>query len=173
DGADRKLNISLPSTSACTLLVDLELSRTSARTPWMAQLESLDDLDAPDSPLLRFGRILKRLGVFEDTEIALPDNRSRMAAFAELREAVPAGVNRRVAQAKKIDPAISKTAADMIVPFERFGDMMRECRRLFAERDPDLAVWGHISAGNVHPNVIPRHADDVAKGRDAILELGA
>jgi len=173
DGVDRKFNISLPSESACVLLVDLELSRAASRTPWLAQLESMDDLDAPDSPLVRFGRILKRLGVFEDTELALPDNRSRAAAFAELREAVPAGVNRRVAQAKRQDPGISKTAADMIVPFDRFGDMMRECRRLFAARDLDLAVWGHISDGNVHPNVIPRNAEDVRKGREAILELGA
>jgi D-lactate dehydrogenase (cytochrome) len=173
DGIDRKLHVSLPSKSACALLIDLELSRAASRTPWMAQLESIDDLDPPDSPLVRFGRILKRLGVFEDTEIALPDNRSRAAAFAELREAVPAGVNRRVAQAKRQDPAISKTAADMIVPFDHFGDMMRECRRLFAERDLDLAVWGHISDGNVHPNVIPRNAEDMRKGREAILELGA
>ena len=122
---------------------------------------------------MRFCRLLDRHGVLDDTEIALPNDRARAAAFAELREAVPAGVNRRVAQAKQRDPAISKTAADMIVPFDRFGDMMRECRRLFAERDLDLAVWGHISDGNVHPNVIPRHADDVKKGREAILELGA
>ena len=86
--------------------------------------------------------------------------------------AVPAGVNRRVAQAKQHDPAISKTAADMIVPFERFGEMMATCRRLFAERDLDLAVWGHISDGNVHPNVIPRSAADIENGRDAILALG-
>ena len=173
DGIDRKLNIGLPPDSAGALLIDLELSRAAARTPWLTQLESLDDLDAADSPLLRFGRILKRVGVFEDTEIALPDNRSRAAAFAELREAVPMGVNRRVAHAKQEDPAISKTAADVIVPFHRFADMMRECRRLFAERDLDLAVWGHISDGNVHPNVIPRNAEDVRKSREAILELGA
>jgi D-lactate dehydrogenase (cytochrome) len=60
----------------------------------------------------------------------------------------------------------------MIVPFDRFADMMTECRRLFAERDLDLAVWGHISDGNVHPNVIPKNAEDVRKGRDAILQLG-
>ena len=62
---------------------------------------------------------------FDDAEIALPGDRSRARAFAELREAVPAGVNRRVALAKQIDPAISKTAADMIVPYDRFGEMMR------------------------------------------------
>ena len=106
------------------------------------------------------------------TAIALPGTRSRAAAFAERREAVPAGVNRRVAQARQADPAISKTAADMIVPFDRFADMMRECRRLFAERNLDVAVWGHISDGNVHPNVIPRRGEDVIKGREAILELG-
>ena len=171
DGVDRRLNIALPSGAAVVLLIDLELPG-APQTAWLAELESLDDDSAPDSPLVRFGRILQRRGVLDDTEVALPGNRSRAAAFAEMREAVPAGVNRRVAEARRGDPAISKTAADMIVPFDRFGDMMRECRRLFAERDLDLAVWGHISDGNVHPNVIPRGADDVIEGRAAILELG-
>ncbi len=49
---------------------------------------------------------------------------------------------------------------------------MAECRRLFEERDLDFAVWGHISDGNVHPNVLPRSVADVQKGRDAILQLG-
>ena len=130
-----------------------------------AQLESIRDADAADSPLVRFCRMLDRHGVLDDAEIALPDDRARAAAFAELREAVPAGVNRRVAQAQAdAISAISKTAADMIVPFDRFGDMMRECRRLFAERDLDLAVWGHISDGNVHPNVIPRQRGRCEEG---------
>ena len=173
DGIDRKLDITLPAGSAVVLLVDLELSPAAAGMNLWAQLESIRDPQAPDSPLVRFCRLLDRHGVLDDTEIALPADRSRAAAFAELREAVPAGVNRRVAQAKQIDREISKTAADMIVPFERFGDMMRECRRLFEARGLDLAVWGHISDGNVHPNVIPRSADDVRQGREAILELGA
>ncbi len=172
DGVDRKLDVALPSGAAVALLVDLELPAAAASNLW-SELESVRDSSAIDSPLVRFCRLLDRNGVLDDTEIALPADRSRAAAFAELREAVPAGVNRRVAQAKQADPAISKTAADMIVPFDRFGEMMRECRRLFAERDLDLAVWGHISDGNVHPNVIPRSAGDVTKGRDAILDLGA
>ena len=172
DGVDRRLNISLPSGAAVVLLIDLELPGAAPDTSWLAEIESLGDATTPDSPLVRFGHILQRRGVLDDTEIALPGNRSRAAAFAEMREAVPAGVNRRVAEARRGDPAISKTAADMIVPFDRFGDMMHECRRLFAERHLDLAVWGHISDGNVHPNVIPRRGDDVIKGRDAILELG-
>ena len=90
-----------------------------------------------------------------------------------VREAVPAGVNRRVGIAKRdIDPLIEKTAADMVVPAERFAEMMAIYRRGFESRGLDYAVWGHISDGNVHPNVIPRTADDAQRGCEAILELG-
>jgi D-lactate dehydrogenase (cytochrome) len=173
DGVDRKLEISLPSGAAVVLLIDLELSAAASAADLWSQLENVRDASAADSPLVRFCRMLDARGVLDDTEMALPRDRARAAALAELREAVPAGVNRRVALAKQQDPMISKTAADMIVPFDRFADMMRECRRLFAERDLDLAVWGHISDGNVHPNVIPRRAGDVEKGKEAILELGS
>ena len=173
DGIDQKLDIILPGGAAVALLIDLELPDAASDAQLWQQLENARDPNASDSPVMRFCRMLDRFGVLDDTEIALPNDRARAAAFAELREAVPAGVNRRVAIAKQRDPAISKTAADMIVPFERFGEMMTICRRLFAERNLDLAVWGHVSDGNVHPNVIPRSAADIEHGKDAILELGA
>ncbi len=138
-----------------------------------AALENARDPGAPDSPIVRFCRTLDRHGALDHAEVALPSDERRAAAFAELREAVPTAVNRRVALARhQLDPQISKTAADMIVPFDRFEDMMAVCRTLFAERGLDLAVWGHISDGNVHPNLIPRSYDDVIAGRAAILELG-
>jgi D-lactate dehydrogenase (cytochrome) len=172
DGIDRRFDITLPGGAAMVLLIDIELSAALAGTDlWPVIAESLEP-DAKDSPLTRFCRLLHRHGVFDDAEITLPGDRSRVQAFTEMREAVPAGVNRRVAHAKQIDPAIAKTAADMIVPYDRFGEMMTECRRLFAGHGLDLAVWGHISDGNVHPNVIPTSAEDVRKGRDAILALG-
>lgn len=173
DGVDRKLDIALPTGAAIILLVELELPRAVAAGELWRQLETARDADAPDSPLRRFCTLLDGHGALDDAEIALPGNQARAAAFAELREAVPAGVNRRVALAQQqVDPGIYKTAADMIVPFDRFAEMMRTCRRLFAERGLDLAVWGHISDGNVHPNVIPRSAADVQTGQDAILALG-
>ena len=173
DGVDRRLDIALPAGSGIALLIDLELSPEAASTDLWRVIESALEPSAKDSALTRFCRVLRRHGAMDDAEITMPGDRSRAAAFAELREAVPAGVNRRVAHAKQRDQAISKTAADMIVPYDRFGEMMTACRRLFAERDLDLAVWGHISDGNVHPNVIPRSAGDVEKGREAILALGA
>jgi D-lactate dehydrogenase (cytochrome) len=173
EGIDRRLDIMIPDRTGALLLIELELGMPASIDVLWHQLESARESTAIDSPLTRFCRLLDRHRVLDDAEVALPADARRQAAFVELREAVPAAVNRRVAAAQRnIDARISKTAADMIVPFERFGDMMRGCRRLFAERDLDLAVWGHISDGNVHPNVIPRSAADVDRGREAILELG-
>jgi len=173
DGIDRKLGIALPSGTGIVLLVELELSAQAASGDLWQQLETARDEDAADSPLRRFCALLDACGALDDAEVALPGETGRAAAFAELREAVPAGVNRRVALAQQqIDPRIYKTAADMIVPYEHFGEMMQVCRRLFAERGLDLAVWGHISDGNVHPNVIPASAEDVTRGQEAILALG-
>jgi D-lactate dehydrogenase (cytochrome) len=173
DGVDRKLDVTLPSGAGIVLLIELELPRPETDDALWRQLETARDADADDSPLRRLCALLDRHGALDDAEIALPGHHARAAAFAELREAVPAGVNRRVALAQQqIDPRIYKTAADMIVPFDRFGEMMRVCRQLFAERGLDLAVWGHISDGNVHPNLIPTSADDVKKGQEAILLLG-
>ena len=173
DGVDRKLDITLPTGTGIVLLIEMELSLSAAGADLWEQLETAREADAADSPMRRFCTLLDRHGALDNAEIALPANHARAAAFAELREAVPAGVNRRVALAQQqIDARIYKTAADMIVPFDRFAEMMRTCRQLFAERGLDLAVWGHISDGNVHPNVIPKSADDVKKGQEAILALG-
>ncbi|HJU41612.1 MAG TPA: FAD-binding oxidoreductase [Vicinamibacterales bacterium] len=172
DGINEKLDIHLPQGTGIVLLIDLELPEEHAAADSWHVIESALDTSAVDSPLTRFCRLLDRHHVLDDAEIALPGERRRAAAFAELREGVPAGVNRRVALAKQLEGGISKTAADMIVPYDRFGEMMTICRQLFADRSLDLAVWGHISDGNVHPNVIPHSADDVRKGRDAILALG-
>jgi D-lactate dehydrogenase (cytochrome) len=60
----------------------------------------------------------------------------------------------------------------MVAPFERFGEMMTVYRNGFARRGLDAAIWGHISDGNVHPNVLPRSYEDVEQGKAAILEFG-
>jgi D-lactate dehydrogenase (cytochrome) len=86
---------------------------------------------------------------------------------------VPAAVNARVGRAKQtIDPRIEKTAADMIVPFDRFDDLLSFYDEEFQRRRLDAAVWGHISDGNLHPNVIPRSIADVESGKEAILAFG-
>jgi D-lactate dehydrogenase (cytochrome) len=103
----------------------------------------------------------------------LPGDRKRAAQILEIREAVPAAVNELVGSAKRtIGPAIEKVAGDMVVPFDQLGAMVRAARAGFDRRGLDHAIWGHVSDGNLHPNVIPHSVNDVRAGKEAILELG-
>ncbi len=91
-----------------------------------------------------------------------------MRQLLDLREAVPAGVNARVARAKLRDARVEKTAGDLVVPFDALEDMLRIFDEEFAQRGLAAAVWGHVSDGNLHPNVIPASFADVQAGQAAI-----
>jgi D-lactate dehydrogenase (cytochrome) len=171
DGADRRCDVRVPPGTELALLAQLELAPGTTGADALSQIE--ESLSGLETPLARVCRLLHAHGVFDAAEIALPGHARRAEQLIALREAVPAGVNQRVGRAQQtIDARIAKTAADMIVPFERFGEMMRIYRDGFAARGLDFALWGHISDGNVHPNVLPRSYADVERGKDAILFFG-
>jgi len=173
DGADRRHDVSFPPGTELALLVQIELPSGTTEAEAYAQIEASLTAGAPDGAIGRICRLLSAHGVFDDTEMALPDNARRAEQLIALRESVPAGVNQRVGRAQHdIDPRIAKTAADMIVPFERFGEMMQIYRDGYSSRGLDYAIWGHISDGNVHPNVIPQSYADVERGTEAILYFG-
>jgi D-lactate dehydrogenase (cytochrome) len=173
DGADRRHDVSFPPGTALALLVQIELPSGTTEADAYAQIEASLTAGAPDGAMGRICRLLSAHGVFDDTEMALPGNARRAEQLIAVRESVPAGVNQRVGRAQHdIDPRIAKTAADMIVPFERFGEMMQIYREGYTSRGLDYAIWGHISDGNVHPNVIPRSYADVERGKEAILCFG-
>jgi D-lactate dehydrogenase (cytochrome) len=172
DGVARRHNLSIPPASEIILLVQLELAPATADSV-TRQVEEALMPGAADSTVVRLCRLLDEMELLAATELALPGHMRRMEDFVAAREAVPAGVNQRVGTVKRQrDERIAKTAADMIVPFERFAEMMEIYKRGFESRQLDYAIWGHISDGNVHPNVIPRSFVDVEKGREAILEFG-
>jgi D-lactate dehydrogenase (cytochrome) len=172
DGADRRNDVTFPSGTALALLVQIELPPGTTDAAGFAEIASAFDAGTA-TPLARVCRVLAAHDAFDDAEMALPGNARRAAQLFNLRESVPAGVNQRVGAAQRdVDPRIAKTAADMIVPFERFAEMMAIYRNGFAARGLDFAVWGHISDGNVHPNVIPRSYADVERGKEAILAFG-
>jgi D-lactate dehydrogenase (cytochrome) len=173
DGAATKHDVLLPSETGALLLVQLELPAGTTAEEVYDDVGVAMEEDAPDTPVVRLCRILADFGLLEVTELAPPGNESRIADLIGIREAVPSGVNYRVGRAQAtIDSRIAKTAADMIVPFERFAEMNAIYRAGFEKRGLDYAIWGHISDGNVHPNVIPRSYQDVLAGREAILEFG-
>jgi D-lactate dehydrogenase (cytochrome) len=173
DGEDAKQDVRFPDGTATALLVQMELPAGVTAERAFDEIGRVRDADAPDTPLLRFCRLLDSAGVFDDTEMALPGDRRRAQQFFDLREAVPSAVKHRIGIAKQtVGASIEKTAGDMIVPFEQFGDMLAIYRDGFERRGLDYAIWGHVSDGNVHPNVLPRTIDEMLAGREAILEFG-
>ena len=169
----RPAKVAIPRGTAVALLIQLELpAGTDARTAY-EQVAGAGSVDTADGPLVRFVNLIERYGLSDATELAAPGDDRRAAELLAFREAVPTAVNRLVGEAKRtIDGRIEKTAADMVVPFDRFAEMMDVYRAGFESRGLDYAVWGHLSDGNVHPNVIPRSHEDVLKGKAAILEFG-
>jgi D-lactate dehydrogenase (cytochrome) len=172
DGIDRQLGVAIPQAAVIALLVTLELpAGTTAESAY-------DDIATPvgsgaRGPLSRLCELIDGAGALDDTQIAVPGDRLRAAQLIALREGVPAAVNARVGRAKReVDARIAKTAADMIVPFEHFEALLDLYDVEFRRRGLDAAVWGHISDGNVHPNVIPRSIADVESGKEAILAFG-
>jgi len=173
DGVDRQQGVSIPPTAAVALVIHLELGAGMTSEVARDQIADARSASAPDSAIGRFCRLLDRRGLFDDTEMVMPGDGRRAEALLAVREAAPVGVNRRAGHAKRlVDPRIEKTAADMVVPFERFSEMSAIYRDGFERRGLDYAIWGHVSDGNVHPNVIPRTYADVVAGREAILEFG-
>jgi D-lactate dehydrogenase (cytochrome) len=172
DGLDHAAGIALPANAEIALLVTLELPAGTGAGQAFDEIGRAQDSGAPDTPLVRFCGMLAAAGVLDSVEIAVPGDTARAAQLMALREGVPASVNKRVARAKTSDARVEKIAADMIVPFEKLGGLLAFYDDQFRRRGLDAAVWGHISDGNVHPNVIPRSQADVESGQEAILECG-
>jgi D-lactate dehydrogenase (cytochrome) len=172
DGSDAKHGIHVPPGTEIALLVQVELpAGTSGEAVYEAVASALD-AGAPDNPIGRFCRVLDGAGVLEHVEVAVPGDRRRAEQFFAFREAAPEAVKHRVGVASRTTPGVQKTAADMIVPFECFGEILAVYREGFERRGLNYAIWGHVSDGNVHPNVLPRTLADVEAGQQAILEFG-
>lgn len=125
-----------------------------------------------ESALARLDDVLQAEGVTDDPVLASPEDQHGARRLFDLREAVPAAVNALVAAAKqRSHPDIEKTAGDPVVPFERLGESLERYRAAFEKRGLDYAIWGHVSDGNLHTNLIPKTMDDVERGREAILDI--
>ncbi|HYX50418.1 MAG TPA: FAD-binding oxidoreductase, partial [Ktedonobacteraceae bacterium] len=172
DGSDRRNAISLGPDARTLLLIQFELHPTWAARAYDDLAQALEP-DAPDVPLVQLVRILEQSGRLEGTELVMPGDWERIERMYALREAVPYGVNARVLHAKQNQhPSITKMAADMIVPFDHLGTMMQIFRKGFEAFGLDYAIWGHISDGNMHPNILPRSLVDIQQAQQVLLKAG-
>jgi D-lactate dehydrogenase (cytochrome) len=135
----------------------------------LLQLEVRGDENAA---MERLSEVLASSGIRDDPLVALPGDDGAAGRLVELREAVPAAVNALIGAAKAdVHPDIEKTAGDFIVPFDRLAASLALYRDTFERHGVDYAMWGHLSDGNLHPNVLPRSVDEMHRGRRALKEI--
>jgi D-lactate dehydrogenase (cytochrome) len=172
-GAVAPGGIELPGDAVLAILVtiDLPAGYTAARA--YEEIAAVDSSGGDRTPLGRFCSVLEAHDALAAAQIAVPGDRTHAQQLIGIREAVPAAVNAQVGRLKAtVDRRIQKVAADVIVPFEQIERLIAFCADAFAARALDGAVWGHISDGNLHPNVIPQSMAAVANGQDAVLAIG-
>jgi D-lactate dehydrogenase (cytochrome) len=164
DGKDRELRVRASGETRAAIIFQLELPADTADHAVSTEAHG---------PIGRLCRLLGDGGLLDGLEVSLPGEERRAEQILEVREAVPVAVNHRVAAVQRAGQAkVRKTAADMIVPFGALPEMLAAYRRRLAESGLDHAIWGHVSDGNLHVNVLPRRDEDVAAGDAIILELG-
>jgi D-lactate dehydrogenase (cytochrome) len=172
-GADQRTRVTVSPTAGAVLLAQLDLAPGTTAAQVHQEVGLAATADAPDTPIVHLCRLLDAEGLLDATQLAAPGDDTRAAEMLAFREAVPEAVNRRVGIAKRtVDDKIEKTAADMIVPYPRFADSLSLFRDAFESRGLDYAIWGHISDANLHPNLLPRTADEVRLGQEVILACG-
>ena len=130
----------------------------------MVQIEVESDDGAT---LARLQDLLDSCGVTDEATVAAPDDERGAQRLFELREAVPAERQRAGRSGEgQAHPDIEKTAGDMVVPFSQLAESLALYRQAFESRGLDYAIWGHVSDGNLHPNLIPRTLEDMTRGRE-------
>lgn len=173
DGQPGRSGVELQDDSQAALFFQMELPLDMDEEAATEQFAAYFEGEDCDPAFSQLGALLERFDALDNLEIAWPGDSKRAKQLFEMRDRVPTLVNHLVADAQRdVDGRIHKTAADMCVAFEHFAEMMKVYHQGFQEAELDYAIWGHISDGNVHPNVIPKSWQDVVRGKELLLKFG-
>ncbi len=172
-GIDRRLRVEIPQSAGAAVFFELELADRTSDAEVQELIEGFFARrgDLPDVASIRLFDILDRHGGLEGLELGFPEDDRRRRAMFELRHAVPVRVSERIAEIRRSEPGVAKVGGDLIVPFERLGEMIDLYAEGFSRRGLDYAIWGHLGDGNLHPNAIPRCAAEMRPAREAMIEF--
>lgn len=171
-GDAARLRVPIPEHAGTALIFEVELPDPLSDEQAQDQLAAVWEGTGgtlPDTPLVRLCGMLKDHDALDGLDLAFPEDRVRQVAFRELREAVPTRVNEILAQRARSQPGVEKVGGDLIVPPDQLPEMLEVYEREFTRRGLEYAVWGHLSDGNLHPNALPRTAEEVQRGFEALL----
>ncbi len=163
--------VDVPGEAVACLLFEQELGADVPEDAIVDRLSAVHEGAASEDAVGELMAVLVERGVVDRTELAMPSDARRRRQLAAVREAIPLSISERLRRLHEEYPEVHKVAGDMIVPFERFGAMLERYYEVFRQEGVDVAVFGHISDGNVHPNGLPRDGADMAGAKRALLRL--
>lgn len=135
-----------------------------ARTCVFVEL-SCEDEETAEAELLALSEAIERVGGDVDGAwVATTEAEREGQRF--FRHAVPESVNMLIDQRRRIDSSITKLGSDMSVPDDRLRDVVAMYRRTLAEGGFESATWGHIGSNHLHVNILPRNAEEYARGTE-------
>ena len=96
-------------------------------------------------------------------------NENDLGLLQFFRHAVPESTNLLIDRRKQVCPVITKLGTDMSVPDACLKEVVGLYRRGLAEEGLQSASWGHIGNNHIHVNLLPRDADEFARGKALYL----
>ncbi len=165
--------IVVPEHTTSCLLFEQELESGMSDEEIVDRLVAASEGRGGNDALGALMAILTQYEVMETAELAMPSDTRRKTQLAAVREAIPLAISDWLVQQQRNHPEVHKAGGDMIVPFASFGDMLERYYEIFGQEQVDVAVFGHISDGNVHPNALPRDAKDMKGAKLALMALAA
>ncbi len=168
------LKLRLPDGAGSAVLLEMELPEAMEQEQVIDLLEGyLERRDGlPDGPVVRLFRILDEAGCLDSLLPALPGDERARERLRRFREAVPLRVNEILSSRRAAAAGPRKVGGDLIVPFSLLDSFLSAVEKEFGDRGLEFAIWGHLSDGNLHPNLLPMDADQVRAGEEALLALG-
>lgn len=175
----KELKVPLPAQEATAIYFEIELEDKIESTELMERLEKYLELthsgrsdEAPVHPVEVLFQLLYRYGALnpEELVLAFPEDEEMIQRIWKMRESVPEIINDHISRLKGKHPNLTKVACDVIVPFERIPEMIHIFRDAAARHQLKIALFGHISDGNLHPNILVSGPQDVHHGEVALRE---
>lgn len=176
-GKAGSLKIPLPENAKAAIFFEMESSKKLTDTEVMEKLESFfEEVQSggsgrqPEDELETLFQLLHRGGVLnlDELVLALPEDEEMLERLHQIREAVPQLLNEKVSRLKAKDERVTKVAADVVVPFERVPEMIQAFRSSARQANLKPVIFGHISDGNLHPNILLEDPKEVSKGMDCL-----
>ena len=142
----RSRKVDMPASAGAALLIESDSAGDDEVDAWLDRLEAAG-------------------AMLEESWFGLTaEDRERFRVF---RHALPEAVNDTVRRR-----GFQKMGTDFAVPIPRNREMIAYYRQLLdSDYRGDAVIYGHIGDAHVHVNLLPKDAEEVARGKAVILEF--